>query len=179
MKRLAVPLMLGVLALAPMAASAGPVENLEAVLEKCEEGGERGCADALWAFIDITADDRLSLAEIARFFRIATEAAVKKQQKAAAAEGTTVDPETAKDDRFLAIGGAFLTGPLASQLVIANYDYDDDGALSKSELYHDLTGEEFRVLLVEESLKLPQRAGAFLMRALQAQQELGLGVPAE
>jgi hypothetical protein len=179
MKRLAFILASAIAALLPITASAGPVENLQEILEKCNDQGERGCADALWAFVDVTADDRLSMAELTRFFRIATDAALSDQAKAAAAAGVQADPAMAETDRFMALGGAFLSGPIAAQLVIANYDYDDDGVIAKSELYHDLTGEEFHKLLVQESQKLPQRAGGILMRALQAQQELGLGAPAE
>lgn len=153
MKRLAV-IFLVVLAWAlPSALRAGPVETLEEVLAKCGDKGERGCADALWAFIDVTADDRLSLAELTRFFRITSEAASRDQSKPG-------EP--------LAVGGAFLSGPIAARLVISNYDYDDDGAITKSELYHDLTGAQFNQILVEQGRTLPERVGRVLMRALKA-----------
>lgn len=165
MKRLAVIFLVVLAWAAPSALRAGPVETLDEVLAKCGDKGERGCADALWAFIDVTADDRLSLAEITRFFRVTTEAASRDRPKAADAGD------------LLALGGAFLSGPIAARLVVSNYDYDDDGAITKSELYHDLTGEEFNRILVEQGRTLPRRVGEVLMRMLSPHH--GPGAPAE
>ena len=179
MKRLAVIFLIVVAWAAPSALRAGPVQTLDEVLAKCGDKGERGCADALWAFIDVTADDRLSLAEITRFFRITTEAALRDGPKPGAAADAKPDPAAAEMSDLLAIGGAFLSGPIAARLVISNYDYDDDGTITKSELYLDLTGEQFNQILVEQGRTLPQRVGGVLMRALRARQGLGASVPAE
>jgi hypothetical protein len=162
MKRLAVIFLVALAWAPPSALRAGPVETLEEVLAKCGDKGERGCADALWAFIDVTADDRLSLAELTRFFRITSEAASRDQ------------PKPAEEGDLPALGGAFLSGPIAARLVVSNYDYDDDGAITKSELYHDLTGEQFNRILVEQGRTLPRRVGQVLMRVLRAP-----GAPAE
>ncbi len=174
--------LLGLVAAASAApARADPARSLGAILDQCAEVRNKGCAEKLWRFADVTGDGRLTLAELTRFFRTAAEALTSP---AAGPPGTqspgTQSPGTpglALDDNATAyaVGSAFITGPIAAQLVIANFDYDDDGVISKAELFLDLDEEEFQRLMIEEAQKLPQRAGGLIMRALQAQQQFGGG----
>lgn len=165
-----------VAAVAAAPARADPARSLGAILDQCAEVRNKGCAEKLWRFADVTGDGRLTLAELTRFFRTAAEALTSP---AAGPPGTQSPgtPGLALDDNATAyaVGSAFITGPIAAQLVIANFDYDDDGVISKAELFLDLDEEEFQRLMIEEARKLPQRAGGLIMRALQAQQQFGGG----
>jgi hypothetical protein len=175
-----------VLVAVAMVASAGPAradpaQSLAAIFERCADTAYKACAERLWAFADVTGDDRLTLAELTRFFRTAAEAMTSGD---AAAPGTQAPapapalPGMAENDRAYAVGSAFITGPIAAKLIIANYDYDDDGVIARGEMFLDLDEQAFHQLMVEESQKLPQRAGGLMMRALQAQQQFGVGAPA-
>lgn len=166
-------------------ARADPARSLGAILEECADARNKSCAEKLWEFADVTGDGRLTLAELTRFFRTAAEALTSP---AAGPPGTqsTATPAPAlpglaldDNDRAYAVGSAFITGPIAAQLVIANFDYDDDGVISKAELFLDLDEQQFQRLMIEEAGKLPQRAGGLIMRALQAQQQLGGGAGGE
>ncbi len=160
--------------LAPRA-EAGPAAELASILKSCEQAEAKGCTEALWSFVDVTGDSRLTVAELSRFFRLAAELLAARGPEPAGAQGQAkTGAETgAEDDVALAVGGAFLTGPVAAKLVIANFDYDDDGAVSRQELFLDMGEEEFRQLLARELEKLPQRAGGLMMRALKAQRQIG------
>ncbi len=183
-----VPVLLAAALLAAVAAAAGsaradPARSLGAILEECAETRNKSCAEKLWRFADVTGDDRLTLAELTRFFRTAAEALTSPAAGPPGTQSasTPAPPGLALDDndKAYAVGSAFITGPIAAQLVIANFDYDDDGVISKAELFLDLDEEEFHRLMIEEAQKLPQRAGGLIMRALQAQQQLGGGAGGE
>ena len=172
--------LLGLVAAASAApARADPARSLGAILDQCAEVRNKGCAEKLWRFADVTGDGRLTLAELTRFFRTAAEALTSPAAGPPGTQspGTPGTPGLALDDNATAyaVGSAFITGPIAAQLVIANFDYDDDGVISKAELFLDLDEEEFQRLMIEEAGKLPQRAGGLIMRALQAQQQFGGG----
>ena len=169
---LSAAVLLGLVAAASAApARADPARSLGAILDQCAEVRNKGCAEKLWRFADVTGDGRLTLAELTRFFRTAAESLTSP------APGPPGTPGLQLDDNATAyaVGSAFITGPIAAQLVIANFDYDDDGVISKAELFLDLDEEEFQRLMIEEAQKLPQRAGGLIMRALQAQQQFGGG----
>lgn len=176
MKLLTLVLLAAVAVWLPATARADPADNLAPIFQKCGQVEDKTCAAALWSFADVTGDGRLTLAELTRFFRIAAQVMARPEQPQAGAQTPSGPGGAMADDNVAyAVGSAFLTGPIAANLVIANFDYDDDGVISKSELFLDLDEEEFRQLMIEEAAKLPQRAGGLMMRALQAQQELGGG----
>ncbi len=174
---LAAALLALVVAASAAPAWADPARSLGAILDECADARNKSCAEKLWRFADVTGDGRLTLAELTRFFRTAAEALTSPATGPSGTQspGTPAPPGLALDDndKAYAVGSAFITGPIAAQLVIANFDYDDDGVISKAELFLDLDEEEFHRLMIEEAQKLPQRAGGLIMRALQAQQQLG------
>ncbi len=153
-------------------AQAGPAEELGTIFEACEQAEGKGCAEALWSFVDVTGDSRIGVAELTRFFRLAAEVMAAGGHKPAKTQGAAAG---ADNDVALAVGGAFLTGPLAAKLVIANFDYDDDGAVSRQELFLDMGEEEFRQLLARELENLPQRIGGLVTKAMEAQKQFGGG----
>ncbi len=176
---LAAALLALVVAASAAPARADPARSQGAILDECADAQNKSCAETLWGFADVTGDDRLTLAVLTRLFRAAAEALTSRAAGPPGSQspGTPATPGLALDDndRAYAVGSAFITGPIAAQLVIANFDYDDDGVISKEELFLDLDEQQFHRLMIEEAEKLPQRAGGLIMRALQAQQQLGGG----
>ena len=81
----------------------------------------------VWAYIDITKDDRLSVAEIARFQRNIVKFA-------AAGEGESI----LKTEDFAAIQlASIIFLPITASSVLNSFDYDNDGLLSKNEVLGD------------------------------------------
>jgi len=101
----------------------------------CEAGPAKAleCEKAVWAFGDVSKDQMLSLAELSRMARFFGEH-FDKQVGKAAAPGQPLPPT---------LPAALILGPVAAQLVMANFDYDGDGKISRSELYADLPEGKF------------------------------------
>lgn len=180
MKALAAVLVAATMVLSAGPARADPAQSLAPIFERCADTAYKTCAEKLWAFADVTGDDRLTLAELTRFFRVAAE--VMTSRAAAAKPGAQAPAPglsgMADNDRAYAVGSAFITGPIAAKLIIANFDYDDDGVIARAEMFLDLDEQAFHQLMVEESQKLPQRVGGLMMRVFQAQRLFGVGTPA-
>ncbi|MBI36918.1 MAG: hypothetical protein CL568_04975 [Alphaproteobacteria bacterium] len=103
------------------------LENLGESLEtECKK--DIKCAFIkVWAYIDITKDDRLSVAEIARFQRNIVKFA-------AAGEGESI----LKTEDFAAIQlASIIFLPITASSVLNSFDYDNDGLLSKNEVLGD------------------------------------------
>ena len=105
--------------------------------ESGETGGERpaadivaGCLDYFWSFLDVSGDELLSLSEIARGMRLFAKWSAARQ---AGAEGK---PLNAESKLGLHIIGVLLT-PFGARPVLDSYDYNDDGLLSRAELFND------------------------------------------
>ena len=81
--------------------------------------------DKVWAYLDISKDSRLSLAEIARFQRnIVKFAAVHQDQNAL------------KMEEIAAINlASIIFLPITASSVLHSFDYNNDGLLSKDEVF--------------------------------------------
>ena len=158
-------------------AAADPIDDLRTVLDGCEARGDAACAAALWSFTDVTGDDRLTAAELTRLLRLMAEWAVIEQARdAALAAGLDPAAEPAQDsDRMGAVAAAFLGAPLTANLVVANFDYDGDGALARGEVFADMDEERFVQMVVAEAGKVREYAGKLFMRALEARQQFETG----
>lgn len=146
-------------------AAADPVADVGKLIAQCEvEQQDAKCAAQFWNFADLTSDNRLTVAEITRFFRLLVEHQANQSSTAAPAPGATapaVDP-------FEAVAVAFLVGPVAAGLVIDNFDYNGSGTIEREEVFADIDEGAFTKYVFDESKKLPARAGTLMLRALQA-----------
>jgi hypothetical protein len=103
------------------AARSEPGQELQEILTRCDQAPDSICEQQLWSFTDISGDNLLGKAEIARFFRLVTalKAPDIQQQKNAS--------------EVLAFVGA----PWIAQSVLDNFDYDGSGFLTRGELLHE------------------------------------------
>jgi len=123
--------------------SRGAVANdaamaFDKIVKLCESGAEQAtaCEKSVWNFADVAKDDRLTVAELSRLARFFGEAFDRKLASGAvAARGLPKDMNT--------LPAALIFGPLSAQLLIANFDYDADGSISRQELYADLPEGKF------------------------------------
>lgn len=101
------------------------VQFIAAIEKNCsQESGN--CVEYLFSFLDVSEDEKLSVAELSRAIRIATYASV-----AAAPDGV--------NDKTFA--GTFLVsnliGPVVAKSLIDGSDYNSDGQLSLDEIFYD------------------------------------------
>ena len=142
-------------------AAADPVADVGKLIAQCEaEQKDAKCAAQFWSFADLTGDDKLTVAEISRFFRLVVEHQAKK-----AAAGA---PAAAAPDPLEAVAVTFLIGPIAAGLVINNFDYNGSGTIEREEVFADIDEGAFTKFVFNESKKLPERAGTLMLRAMQA-----------
>jgi hypothetical protein len=133
--------------LLPLPVSADPTAEFEKIIEICEASNQAPlkCENDVWKFADITGDGNLSVAEISRMARLF---------------GETLDRTNALSEAKNDGGGilaALLLGPSAAELVLGHFDYDDDGKVSRKELYTDLPEGKFTAF-VETVTKSSQKA---------------------
>jgi hypothetical protein len=119
---------------APKTPRADP-EKLSALLHLCKsEKNDSECEAQLWRYADATGDNVLTRAEIARFLRL-----------------TSVAENWLQDGGDS--GGNFIVwsilGPVAANLVLANFDFDGDEKLSRREMYMNFDKGEARIVLGE------------------------------
>jgi hypothetical protein len=86
------------------------------------------CAfDKVWAYLDISKDGRLSLAEIARFQRNIVKFAAVGQDK-----------NVLKTEEIAAINlASIIFLPITASSILHSFDYNNDGVLSKNEVFGD------------------------------------------
>ena len=89
-----------------------------------------GCVDYFWAFLDVSGDDRLSLSEIARGMRLFAKWSSAKQ---AESENQPLNTESKLGLHIIGV----VLAPFGARPVLDSYDYDDDGLLSRAELFND------------------------------------------
>jgi hypothetical protein len=146
----------------PSAAVADPVADVGKLITQCQaEQKEAKCAAQFWSLADLTGDDKLTVAEITRFFRLVVEHQSIKSAADAPAAAAPVDP-------LEAVAVAFLLGPVAAGLVIDNFDYNGNSTVEREEVFADIDEGAFTKFVFDESKKLPERAGTLMLRAMQA-----------
>lgn len=158
----------------PVAAGAGAVEDFGAVVGVCKIEDSGACGRAVWSFVDITGDDRLTPAELSRLLRVASEWAVAEQIGLRDAVGNLGFGGVAVDEnmgRAGAVAMAFLSGPFTARLVLDNFDYDGNGMLERGEVFADSDEKAFVDALKSQMEKLPQYAAMAMMAAMAAQEE--------
>ena len=165
-----------ILALGGLAApaSAGADEDLGAVFDVCAGADNAACGAAMWSFVDVTGDDRLTSAELTRFLRVMSERTVAEQAGAAAGLGlgAGLDEEMGRTG---AVAMAFLVGPFTAKLIVDNFDYNGNGMLERGEVFADTDESAFVVLVKTQMEKLPQYAMTAFMAAMAAQEQAGFG----
>ena len=156
-------------------AGADPAADVGKIITECDtEQIEAKCAAQFWNFADLTGDNELTVAEIARFFRLVVEhQAIKSATAALAAPSKPATPgallaPAAPADPLEAVAVTFLVGPFAARLVIDNFDYNGSRTIEREEVFADIDEGAFTKFVFEESKKLPQRAGTLMLRAMQA-----------
>lgn len=86
----------------------------------------QACANKLFAGVDVSGDDNLSVAEISRLFRVAGYVATVSQDV------------PANNDELASVAAASLpVAPLMASAIVSSFDYNDDGVLSMRELTQD------------------------------------------
>ena len=141
-------------------------DNLLKDLETCKSVGmqqkEIECSvKKLWKFTDVSLDDHLSTAELNRFFRILSANFAYEKY----IDDFHTYKELVKKDSFakqpenheilVAIAsGAF--GAILTPILIANADYDNDGLLSRSEIFQDTEWKTLIASMQREDGKLPK-----------------------
>jgi len=144
------------------AAAADPVADVGKLIAQCgAEQKEAKCAAQFWSFADLTGDNKLTVAEITRVFRLLVEHQANKASAEAPATAAAVDP-------LEAVAVTFLVGPVAAGLVIDNFDYNGSRTIEREEIFADIDEGAFTKFVFDESKKLPERAGTLMLRALQA-----------
>jgi len=144
----------------PHSAAADPVADVGKLISQCEtQQLEAKCAAQFWKLADLTGDNKLTVAEITRFFRLIVEHQANKA--ATQAPAAAIDP-------LEAVAVTFLVGPVAAGLVIDNFDYNGNRTIEREEVFADIDEGAFAKFVFDESKKLPERAGTLMLRALQA-----------
>ena len=118
--------------------------DLQPLLEVCG-GRDRpvACINGLWDVADVSGDGELSVAEVMRILRIvsgkvAHEAYVEDYREFRANRGLGAVPEP---NEAVVVVGIASVGPVLSHALIANFDYDDNGRLSKAEALNDVAAD--------------------------------------
>ena len=95
--------------------------------------GNFKCAfDKIWAYLDITGDGRLSLAEIARFQRNILKFGVLAQKEKVLSQKEKND----MTGNIIAINlASIIFLPITASSVLHSFDYNNDGLLSKGEVF--------------------------------------------
>ena len=121
--------------------NAAAVDNLTEIVASCTKPDKDPvqCEKDYWAFVDVTADGHLTVAEITRAGRIFAE----HMRQTTPPENNGKTGGKTEDNLLFAM----LLGPLAAQLVISNFDYDGDLKVSRKELYTDLPEGKFESVI--------------------------------
>ena len=105
-------------------------ETLQKTLEtNCKQNIK--CAfDNVWTYLDISGDDHLSLAEISRFQRNIVKLVAVQQQK--------------KTEEIAAMNiASIIFFPITASSVLHSFDYNNDGLLSKNEVFSETEFAKF------------------------------------
>ncbi|MDG2406537.1 MAG: hypothetical protein P8M25_16855, partial [Paracoccaceae bacterium] len=103
------------------------LEHLSESVETLCKGNIKCAFDEVWAYLDITHDGRLSLAEIARFQRNLVKFVAVHQ-----------DENVLEVEEIAAINlASIMVLPLTASSILHSFDYNNDGLLSKNEVLGD------------------------------------------
>ena len=105
-------------------------ETLQKTLEtNCKQNIK--CAfDNVWTYLDISGDDHLSLAEISRFQRNIVKLVAVQQKK--------------KKEEIAAMNiASIIFFPITASSVLHSFDYNNDGLLSKNEVFSETEFAKF------------------------------------
>lgn len=102
---------------------------------RCAVEGERPeaaaeCIDYVWSVLDVSGDGLLSLSEIARGLRMLAKWSAQEQARS---QKTSLDSSSKLGIHVLGV----MFSPLGAKPLLDSYDYDDDGLLSREELFAD------------------------------------------
>ena len=131
--------------------------TLKELVKRCAEKEHKDtCIDEFWEVADVSGDSELSVAEITRILRMvsgksAYQAYLDEYEKwLFPLPGATVSSPPESREIVVVLGMAAV-GPVLSHAIMGNFDYDDNGLLSKAEILHDLVED----LPLEEVDDLP------------------------
>lgn len=136
--------------------------EMDAVRERCSGGESGGCVEALVATLDVSGDDRLSAAEIARAIRAVSvyfsyEASAAGQRAEAAEAGASVGISQAAvplPNIYGATAAFGVLAPFVTTSLLDSYDYDGDGFLGAAELLQDREDLDLDVLMLAIGARL-------------------------
>ena len=149
--------------------------HLQPVLEVCAGKDQPVvCINRLWDVADVSGDGELSVAEVMRILRIASgkvayQSYVEDFQNFQINQTKGGPPEP---NEAAVVVGVATAGPLFIHALLANFDYDDNGHLSKAEALNDLAAD----IVMSSVEELPpeiqshaSKAFGFLMQFLMKQ----------
>jgi len=95
----------------------------------CVKKGTHDCGELVWTFIDVNGDGLVARAELARFIRIGLKAVGQPSKHDSAKEVMQI--------KTVLFASGLVSAPVVARLIIENYDYDEDGRLSRKEIELD------------------------------------------
>jgi tetratricopeptide (TPR) repeat protein len=108
------------------------LEDLGKYVETFCQRNFRCAFDKIWAYLDITGDGRLSLAEISRFQRNILKFGILAQKKKVLSQKEKND----MTGNIVAINlASIIFLPITASSVLHSFDYNNDGLLSKDEVF--------------------------------------------
>ena len=138
-------------------------QRLESRIADCEPATavQRCVLDAVWGTADISADGNISAAEINRLFRIVAGGTAYRSYVASYREAETnprslpsVKPP--ENDELDAVVVAGSIGAIVTPGLIANFDYNSDGMLSRTEVLEDTDFANLVSEVEEQRKRLPR-----------------------
>ena len=129
--------------------------------------------DTIWEFFDVSKDRHLSPAEINRFFRIlSAEVAYKEyvselEKLKSSVHGNNVSVVPENNELAAAIGAGAI-GAILTPILLANFDYDSNGLLSRDELFHDTEINNFLSSFQSKPRQIPDEMEKVYRRLAQA-----------
>jgi len=117
------------------------ISALDELRGLCDEAPSNACLTAAFAWLDVSSDNRLSVAELARATRAAsTFLAYNPDLEIPSLEGREATLDDLMAPMSDLVPGALMTtafGPLLIRNLVSSYDYDGDGFLDMEEIAQD------------------------------------------
>ena len=140
-------------------------ERLESKIAACEPatatGVQRCVLDTIWRTADVSADGNIGAAEINRLFRIvaggtAYQNYVTSYRDAETNPRSSRSPKQPENEELDAVVVAGSIGAIVTPGLIANFDYNGDGMLSRTEVLGDTDFANLVSELEEQRKRLPR-----------------------